>query len=68
MKIEIFNPERVSKPFQAGSVSNGSRSWGSWLLFLLLCGHLIFCHGCHGEDVDDELSVPPPALRDNSSH
>ncbi len=37
--------------------------WGGWLTFLLLCGHVIFCHGCHGEDVDDELSVPPPTAR-----
>ncbi len=40
------------------------RSRSSWLTFLLLCGYLIFCHGCHGEDVDDELSVPLPAARD----
>jgi hypothetical protein len=33
--------------------------WGGWLVFLLLCGHLLFCHGCHGEDVDDELCIPP---------
>jgi hypothetical protein len=39
------------------------RTWCSWLIFLLLFGHLIFCHGCHGEDVDDELSVPLPAAR-----
>lgn len=30
----------------------------------LLIGYLIFCHGCHGEDVDDELCVPPPAVRE----
>jgi hypothetical protein len=35
------------------------RHWSSWPVFLLLCGQLIFCHGCHGEDVDDELCVPP---------
>ncbi len=29
--------------------------WG-WMLFLLcLGGLLIWCHGCHGEDHDDEL-------------
>lgn len=33
--------------------------WGGWVLLFLLCGHLLFCHGCHGSDVDDELSVPP---------
>jgi len=30
---------------------------------LLLLGYLIFCHGCHGEDVDDELCVPTPTER-----
>ncbi|HEY7326030.1 MAG TPA: hypothetical protein VH592_00210 [Gemmataceae bacterium] len=39
--------------------------WGSWIIFLLLCGHLIFCHGCHGDDVDDELCVPPPAMHES---
>jgi len=40
--------------------------WGSWLAFLLLAGHLIFCHGCHGDE-DNELCVPPrltPRQRD----
>jgi hypothetical protein len=23
----------------------------------LLAAGLVFCHGCHGEDVDDELSL-----------
>ncbi len=32
--------------------------WGGWLAFLLLAGHLIFCHGCHGDE-DNELCVPP---------
>ena len=31
---------------------------GRWPVFLLLCGYVIFCHGCHAHDVDDELSVP----------
>lgn len=32
--------------------------WGSWLGILLVAGHLIFCHGCHGDE-DNELSAPP---------
>jgi hypothetical protein len=32
--------------------------WGGWLVFLLLAGQLIFCHGCHGDE-DNELCVPP---------
>lgn len=47
MKTAIRNPQSAIRP------------WGSWLIFLLLCGHVIFCHGCHGEDGDDELCVPP---------
>lgn len=35
------------------------QKWGRVVGLLLLAGYLIFCHGCHGEDVDDELSVPP---------
>ncbi|HEY7315667.1 MAG TPA: hypothetical protein VH643_40435 [Gemmataceae bacterium] len=31
--------------------------WGGWLGFFLLAGHLIFCHGCHGDE-DNELCVP----------
>ncbi|MHB1425855.1 MAG: hypothetical protein ACYC3I_22035 [Gemmataceae bacterium] len=49
MKSEIRNPKL--------EIRIGS----SWLIFLLLCAHLIFCHGCHGEDVDDELCVSPHA-------
>jgi hypothetical protein len=37
---------------------NRFTSWGGWLLFSLLCGHLIFCHGCHPHDSDDELCFP----------
>jgi len=38
--------------------------WGSWLAFALLTGHLIFCHGCHGDE-DNELCIPPsPAARE----
>jgi hypothetical protein len=33
---------------------------------LLLAGYLIFCHGCHGKDVDDELSVPLYPVSDAS--
>jgi hypothetical protein len=33
--------------------------WGGWLGLLLLAGHLIFCHGCHGDE-DNELCMPPP--------
>jgi hypothetical protein len=40
------------------------RKWGHAVGLLLLAGYLIFCHGCHGEDVDDELCVPLPAARD----
>ncbi|MGH7227036.1 MAG: hypothetical protein ACRELF_27790 [Gemmataceae bacterium] len=35
------------------------RKWGNAVTLLLLAGYLIFCHGCHGADVDDELCVPP---------
>jgi hypothetical protein len=58
MKLEIRSPKAERWTFP----------WGSWILFLLLCGHLIFCHGCHGEDVDDELCVPPLDARDKESH
>src|SRR6185312_3380541 len=41
--------------------------WGGWLAFTLLAGHLIFCHGCHGDE-DNELCIPPspaaPAARE----
>lgn len=50
MKLETRNPKSEIRP------------WGSWLIFLLLCGYLIFGHGCHGADVDDELCVPPPVV------
>lgn len=30
--------------------------WG-WITLFLLTGCLVFCHGCHGDEVDDELSV-----------
>ncbi len=30
--------------------------WG-WIVLGLLAAGLVFCHGCHGEDVDDELSL-----------
>jgi hypothetical protein len=52
------SPERERRA--TGRIIEGFRLWGSWLIFLLLCGHLIFSHGCHGEDVDDELCVPLP--------
>jgi hypothetical protein len=26
-------------------------------LLLLLAAGLVFCHGCHGDDVDDELCI-----------
>jgi hypothetical protein len=42
------------------------RRWGGWLGFALLAGHLIFCHGCHGDE-DNELSVFPPSVHENSS-
>jgi hypothetical protein len=62
MKLEkslcFTSPERQRRV--SASTTPHFRPWGSWLIFLLLCGHLIFCHGCHGEDVDDELCVPPP--------
>jgi hypothetical protein len=28
-----------------------------WSAFLVLAACLILCHGCHGEDVDDEPGV-----------
>jgi hypothetical protein len=52
----------VCEPKTDGRKPNaGIRPWGSWLIFLLLCGYLIFCHGCHGDDVDDELCASPPS-------
>jgi hypothetical protein len=33
--------------------------WGRSAGLLLLAGYLVFCHGCHGEDVDDELGIVP---------
>jgi hypothetical protein len=60
MKHAIRNPKPEWALLPGGSASGYFRSWSSWLIFLLLCGHLIFCHGCHGEDVDDELCAPLP--------
>jgi len=36
------------------------RRWPALLAvlpLLLVAGYLLFCHGCHGEDVDDEARV-----------
>jgi hypothetical protein len=33
------------------------RRWLRWLGFLAVAGCLVFCHGCHGEDEDDELRL-----------
>jgi hypothetical protein len=30
--------------------------WG-WAVLFLLAACLVFCHGCHGDDVDDELGI-----------
>jgi len=64
MTLTAPKPKAANFSRQTPRISRNFQSWGSWLIFLLLCGHLIFCHGCHGEDVDDELSVPLPAARD----
>jgi hypothetical protein len=32
--------------------------WWRWAGFLLVVGCLVLCHGCHGEDKDDELCLP----------
>ncbi len=43
--------------------------WGGWLGFLLLAGHLLFCHGCHGDE-DNELCAPlreKPEIRNSTS-
>lgn len=40
--------------------------WGRWLVFLLLTGHVIVCHGCHGDE-DNELCAPPPIRAGNVS-
>jgi hypothetical protein len=31
--------------------------------WLLVTAAAIVCHGCHGPDMDDELCLPPPAVR-----
>src|SRR5579883_16361 len=56
----VYSTSREPQRRASGSESDRFRSRGGWLILLLLSGHLIFCHGCHGEDVDDELCVPPP--------
>lgn len=33
--------------------------WWRWPVLLLICGALLVAHGCHGADVDHELSAPP---------
>jgi hypothetical protein len=63
MISELRNPKSARDFLRVGSVGDGFRMRGSWLIFLFLCSHLIFCHGCHGEDVDDELCISPPAVR-----
>ncbi|GEM_PF-6710065 len=73
MILEIPNPKssarqkrkRQISTSRAGSVSDRFRSWSSGLIVLLLCGYLLFCHGCHGEDIDDELSAPPPSAQNS---
>ena len=67
MTLTAPKPKAANFSRQTPRISRNFQSWGSWLIFLLLCGHLIFCHGCHGEDVDDELSVPPPAIRQHGN-
>jgi hypothetical protein len=32
--------------------------FGNGVVLFLLAAYLIFSHGCHGADVDDELCVP----------
>ncbi len=64
MKSEIRNPKSEGNP--KSEIQNRKPepcSGSSWLIILLLLGHLIFCHGCHGEDVDDELCITPPAAK-----
>jgi hypothetical protein len=39
------------------SVPARSRGRRGWVVILLLAACLVFCHGCHGDDVDDELCV-----------
>jgi hypothetical protein len=51
-------------PRSASAHSLRLSRWGNGAGVFLLIGYLIFCHGCHGEDVDDELCVPPPAVRE----
>jgi hypothetical protein len=49
-------PAGVTSPPKRGRGENEGRPWW-WAALLLLAAGLILCHGCHGADVDDELSV-----------
>ncbi len=33
----------------------GGFRWGALVLLAVVAGLLIFCHGCHNHDIDDEL-------------
>ena len=53
-------PERATKPLFPPSENRWLNN-GIWRIsaLLLLFGVLIVNHGCHGHDVDDELSATP---------
>jgi hypothetical protein len=38
-----------------------ARPWGFLAVLLLLCGYLLFAHGCHGDE-DNELFAPTAAV------
>jgi hypothetical protein len=52
---------KEEQTFEPRSLRLGVR----FFFLFLLAGCLIYCHGCHGPDVDDELSLPWPVAQDN---
>jgi hypothetical protein len=68
MTVSTDNKRLVGQAFQpdrgkAGQAGKPDLRWqGRWRLGVLgiaaLASVLLFCHGCHGDDVDDELFAP----------
>ena len=56
MTPRFITPEKRRRDFSP-RVRRGLRIV-RWLAFILLAGHLIFAHGCHPGDHDEELFAP----------
>lgn len=47
---------------------NAPAHWLPRILLAVLLGAFVFSHGCHGDDVDDELSIVPTPQTGEGSH